>query len=146
VPYSIAAEQALIASVLLDEWIVWGEEVQQIVAPSDFFMPEHQAIWRAFHYLFERGEAISWLSTGEALKDMGLINQVDDAVGPPYTEAYLVVITNAHYAATGCSSYARTIKDCSERRGMIQQAQRLARAAYEPRENWKALPEYTDEV
>ena len=131
-PYSAAAEQALIACVLLDEQIAWDEGVAEIVSVDDFFLTEHRAIWRALLSL--RGlMPVTWTTTVTALTVLGLIDEVDRAVGPPWTEPYLVSITGEHWAATGCSAYARIIKDYSERRRLVQEAQAMVRDAYDQR-------------
>jgi len=129
VPWSLAAEQALIACVILDEQQAWSEGVADIVSLADFFLPEHKDIWRAMLHLREEGLPIGWLSMVVALSELSLLDKIDHEVGS--TEVYLVEITGQHYAATGASMFARMVKDYSERRKLIQEAQTMVRDAYD---------------
>lgn len=146
VPHSASTEQRLIGCVLIDEWECWGEEVERIIAADDFFLPEHQAIWQAFRWSFERGWPVTIQTTAYALSEMAVLEKVDEWVGEPGTEAYLVMLQCREFSAIGSEAYARIIKDYAERRKMLTEAQKLARAAHEPRETWKTLAKYEDEV
>lgn len=116
VPASYAAEQALIGCVLLDEWQVWGELEEAPIEADDFLAPEHQAIWRAFRYMQDKGQPISWVTTSVALSTMGVIDAVDSWLGEPSTEAYLASLEASTWSAAGCGYLARIIKSFSDQR------------------------------
>lgn len=115
-PASPAAEQALIGCVLLDEWQVWGEVEDATIEAEDFFLPEHQAIWRAFRWLYERGTPITVISTTHALGQIGALDAVDVWLGPPWTEPYLAQLEGETWSATGCSVFAGMVRHYSRMR------------------------------
>ena len=118
-PASIAAEQALIGCVLLDEWQVWGEVEDVPVEAEDFFQPEHQAIWRAFRWLYDHGTPVTGISTTHALEQIGVLDAVDSWLGPPWTEPYLAQLEGETWSATGCSAFARMVKHYSAMRAPV---------------------------
>ena len=128
IPASPAAEQALIGCVLLDEWQVWGEIEEVPVAAEDFFQPEHQAIWRAFRWLYERGTPVTVISTTHALCQIGVIDAVDSWLGQPWTEAYLAQLQGEMYSATGCSGFARIVRHYSDMRAPTSSSSRRVMA------------------
>lgn len=144
VPYSPEAERSVLGGVLLEAERAWKVGVDRILIPDDFFLPEHQAIYRAALSL--KGRAITSVTVAAQLSAMGVIDDVDRWLGPPWTEPYLVSLMDDYLAPLWLETHAQIIKDYSERRAMLQQAQRLAKAAFEPREDWKDLPQYRDEV
>lgn len=119
VPYSVTAEQRLLGMILLDEWECWGEEVETIVSADDFFLPEHQAIWRAVRWLFERGDAVTMPTVAHALEEMGVIDACDKWIGAPYTEPYLVVMMMQEFSAIGSASIARMVKHYADMRAPL---------------------------
>jgi replicative DNA helicase len=144
IPYSIEAERSVLGGILLEAEMAWKAGIDRLLAPDDFFMREHQIIYRAMLSLREKKLTAVTVST--ALSAMGLIDEVDRLVGPPWTEPYLVELMGDWMSPLWLEPHSQIIKDYSERRGMIKQAQRLAQAAHAPRETWKDLPEYTSEA
>lgn len=122
VPCSLAAEQALLGCVLIDEWEVWGEIAEFPVEASDFFLPEHQAIWRAFRFLADSGTEVTAPSTALALAELGVIDAVDTWLGVPAlpgTEPYLAELTAATFSAKGCAAFIRMVQHYSAMRAPV---------------------------
>lgn len=122
VPWSLAAEQALLGCVLIDEWEVEGELEEFPVNASDFFLSEHQAIWRAFRYLHDHGREITAPATAFALAELGVIDAVDTWLGVPAlpgTEPYLAELTAATFSAKGCGAFIRMVQHYSAMRAPV---------------------------
>jgi replicative DNA helicase len=66
-PHDIAAEEALLASILVDE----TQYDQVNVVPADFYAEPHRFIWTAFQTLVGSQTAINQITVGDTLNRMG---------------------------------------------------------------------------
>jgi replicative DNA helicase len=144
VPYSIEAEMSVLSGMLLDAEQAWAVGVDHILTAEDFTLEEHQAIYRAILAL--KGWQVTAVTVATQLAAMGFIDDVDRWLGAPWTEPYLAQLMGDYMAPLWLETHAKIVKEYAERRQMLQHAQRLAKAAYSPRETWKDLPEYRDEA
>lgn len=131
VPYSIEAERSVLAGILLDEAEAWRVGIDRLITAEDFFMPEHTAIYRAMEWCRGRGKPITSPCVASALSAMGVIDDVDRWLGPPWTEPYLVELCGNHLAPTWLETHAGIVKEYAERRAQIEHGQALVREAYE---------------
>ncbi|QDP55730.1 MAG: hypothetical protein Tp138OMZ00d2C19078241_62 [Prokaryotic dsDNA virus sp.] len=107
--YSREAEQAVIGALLLDDRRF--PEVRAVIGPADFFLPEHQLIFKAIDRLVTRGEMIDvvtvaeWMD-GEELKKCG-------------GAQYLSHVANVTPSIDNAESYAKIVKRDSIKRAAL---------------------------
>ena len=113
------AEEAIIASILVD-----GNNFPQASAllhPGDFFSDQHQRIYAAMGKLNPGG--IDEITVAQKMQDLGTLKAGDCA--------YFAGIISRVPTSCHCKYYAQIVKDYSNRRRGITQAQKLAKDAYE---------------
>ncbi len=121
-PHSIEAEQAVLASVLLNNDLL--NDVVEVLRPDDFYQGAHRTLFSAMLELYERGRAIDQLTLGEALSSRGA---ADDVGGISYlSELIQNIPTTANVA-----DYARLVKEKAILRKMVAVAQQIANAAFQ---------------
>lgn len=137
VPYSDSAERQLIGAVLNDEQAALDESVNTL-DPSWFFVPENRAVWRAFVWLWHRGEPVTVPTVCHALAELGYIDRLDDLLGPHLvSESFLLVLMSENYSAYGCGAWAKMVKEYAERRALIKSGTKLVQQGYGTAEsNW----------
>jgi replicative DNA helicase len=121
-PHNIAAEEALLGSILIDPEAIY--KVADIISPEDFYKPAHQIIYSAILYLFEKREAIDILTVTNRLRE---INELDNIGGP----SYLFELINKTPSVMNVVHYAKIIKDKKARRDMIQMSYEIQRLAFD---------------
>ena len=99
-PHDIAAEEAVIAALLLDEEAY--PRVVAILRPEDFFREQNQWCYEACVALADRGETITHPTVSHELERAG---RLDAAGGEPY----LFEITGKHFTAEGVEAHARIV-------------------------------------
>lgn len=120
-PHEIAAEEAVIAALLLDDSA--SALVAAIVRPADFFREQNAWIYDACLALAERGEPITLPTVAHELDCAGRL----DAAGG---EFYLVEISGKYFTAVGVEAHARIVANCAIYRMLIGAAQQIAQLAY----------------
>ena len=120
-PHDIAAEEAVIAALLLDEEAY--PRVIPILRPEDFFREQNQWCYEACVALADRGEAITHPTVTHELERAG---RLDAAGGEPY----LFEITGKHFTAEGVEAHARIVARDAMYRRMIDAAGQIAQVAY----------------
>ena len=121
-PHDPAAEEAVIAALLLDE-DAWPR-VLPLLRPADFFREQHGWSFEAASELAGRGEAITLATLAHELDRAG---RLDAAGGEPWLAALL----GRHFSAAGVESHARIVARDALYRRLIQAAGQIAQTAYE---------------
>lgn len=110
-PYNLEAEQATLASVLLDN-SVW-ESVRQLVRADDFFGGGHHAIFAVIDSLRVSGSVADAVTIAEQLGRDGRLGEVG---GMEYLYKLLETVPNAAHAVY----YARIVTEyAARRRGIV---------------------------
>jgi replicative DNA helicase len=120
-PQSLEAEQAVLGGVLVDADAL--NQVVELLKPSDFYRPAHQAIYEAVLDLYDKSEPVDIITVSEMLKDK---EKLDDVGGRSYiNDLALSVVTtdNLFY-------YARIIRDKALLRGLIHAGTEIVCNAY----------------
>ncbi len=120
-PHDVAAEEAVIAALLLDEDSY--ARVLPIVQPDDFFREQNAWIYEACLALGERGERITLPTVAHELDREG---RLDPAGGEPY----LVEVSGKYFTAVGVEAHARIVARDALYRRLIGAAQQIAQLAY----------------
>lgn len=129
IPHSEMTEQALIASILLDEDQAWAEGVDGIAHPADFFTPEHRATYAMMIALHKRGERVTIPAVVSEMARQKVIDRVDEITGG--AESYLIERAGITwmFSARGCGAWARQIAEYSARRKALSSAQHVVKNA-----------------
>lgn len=124
-PHDVAAEEAVIAALLLDEDV--PARVRPLLSAADFFREQNAWIYEVCLALADRGESITLPTVCHELNRRG---QLDDAGGEPY----LVEVGGRYFTAVGVEAHARLIAEAAGRRRAVEAAQRVVRGAYAERD------------
>jgi replicative DNA helicase len=122
-PQSRESEDAVIGSILINPAAF--EEVEYLTA-ADFYIVRNGWIWSAFEKLHKTESRIDILTVSVELDKMGWLDEVGGV-------AYLSVLVNNIPSTLHIEAYAKIIKDKARRRNLLEQANSLARMAYDER-------------
>ncbi len=122
-PHDIEAEEAVIASVLIDPDAVL-EVLTSSLKADDFFREQNRWIYETCLALFERGETINQISVAHDLARRG---KLDDAGGPAYLSR---LITNLP-TSVAAKHYATIVQADAIYRRLISAAGHIVRRAHE---------------
>jgi len=121
-PHDIAAEEAVIASIMVDDDAVF--RVSPLLRPEDFFLERNAWIYDTCLALWNRNEPTNPIMIAH---ELGVRGQLE-AIGGP---AYLSQLTTELPTAVGVDYYARIVARDAVYRRMITAAGRMAQMAYE---------------
>lgn len=122
-PQSIEAERSVIGALLIasDSW----DGVAEVVAAADFYRPEHRAIFRQIALLVDRGEPVDVVTVSDRLLATGEL----DASGG---HTYLAELAEQTPTASNVRAYANAVRERSVLRQLINAAQDIASAGFNP--------------
>ncbi|HXK34873.1 MAG TPA: replicative DNA helicase [Dehalococcoidia bacterium] len=121
-PFDVEAEEACIASILVDEEAVG--RVEGIVQPDDFYRDQNRWAYEACLALWERNEAINQVTLAHELSRRG---KLDDVGGIPYISRIVAELATP----VGVEHYARIIKRDATYRAMITAGSQIVQVAYQ---------------
>jgi len=121
-PQSLEAEQAVLASILLNNDLMNG--VVEVLRTEDFYQGAHRTLFSAMLELYERGRAIDPLTIAEMLKG----KDGEDGTGGI---AYLTELIDNVPTIANAMDYARMVKEKSILRKTIAVSQQIAASAYQ---------------
>jgi replicative DNA helicase len=121
-PHNLHAEQAVIASVLLNNELM--NAVLEVLRAEDFYQGAHRTLFGVMVDLYEKGRPIDQLTISAALKDRGAEQQVGGL-------AYLSEIVTSVPLSANASDYARIVKEKAILRRAIAAAQEISAAAFQ---------------
>jgi replicative DNA helicase len=134
-PQSIEAERSVIGGILLapESWDAIAEQVNA----NDFYRPEHRAIFRQIALLVDRNEPIDVITVADRLLATG---ELDAAGG----HTYLTDLVEQTPTAANVSAYARAVRERALLRKLIDAAQDIANAGFNP--EGRSADELVDEA
>lgn len=121
-PQSIEAEQATLGAALISRSAV--ERLLEMLDHDDFYHESHRRIYDAIAYLAERDKPCDLLTVPEELKRTGKL----DAVGGL---AYINTLADSVPTAAHVEYYARTVKEKSTLRKLIEASNEIIATSYE---------------
>ncbi|MDQ7037172.1 MAG: replicative DNA helicase, partial [Anaerolineae bacterium] len=109
-PFSQEAEEAVLGSVLLDpaQFI----SLTSFLKADDFFLLRHNYIWKAFERLNERGDSVDYITVGEELENMEVLDNIGG-------RAYLLQLVNNTGTAIYAEVYGRLVERTAIRRRLM---------------------------
>lgn len=120
-PQNLEAERAVLGSLLLVNEHMG--QVVDILSPEEFYSRSHQTIYRAIVDLYNRGEAIDFLTLQNELRRRGEL----EAVGGV---EYLSGLTDVVPSAANVQHYARIVRETAALRSLIQATTDILATAY----------------
>lgn len=121
-PHDIAAEEAVIAAILLDDDAL--PRVRAIVRPEDFFREHNGWAFEAACAIAERGEEVTIQTLAHELERM-------DKDSPYGWVSEFVELAGKYFTAVGVEAHAKIVARDAYYRRMIQAAGEIASLAYE---------------
>ncbi|MCD8568135.1 MAG: replicative DNA helicase [Geovibrio sp.] len=120
-PHSLDAEQAVIASLLIDDKA--ADKVLHMLTAGDFYSPIHQYIYSVVYKLHEGGKPVDIISLANYANDR---NELPRAGGVEYISSLVEIIPNSANA----EYYANIVKDKSTLRQLIGVAVEMTEDCY----------------
>jgi replicative DNA helicase len=120
-PQNLEAERAVLGSLLLV-----NEHINQVVdslSVDEFYSRGHQVVYRAILDLYNRGEAVDFLTLRDELRRK---DQLEAAGGI----AYLSGLTDVVPAAANVQHYTRIVRETAALRALIQASTEILSSAY----------------
>jgi replicative DNA helicase len=121
-PFDIEAEEACIASILVDEEAIG--RVEGVVQPDDFYRDQNRWAYEACLALWSRNEPVNQVTLAHELARR---EKLDDAGGIPY----LARIVGELATPVGVEHYAHIVKRDATYRAMITTGSQIVQVAYQ---------------
>ncbi|WP_028851837.1 replicative DNA helicase [Thermocrispum municipale] len=120
-PQDIAAEQSVLGGMLLSKDAI--ADVLEVLRPSDFYRPAHQAIYDAILDLYSRGEPADPITISAELERRGELARVG---GAPYLHTLIATVPTAANAAY----YAQIVAEKAVLRRLVEAGTRIVQYGY----------------
>ncbi len=134
-PFSLEAEQSLLASVMIDPSCM--DRIAGVTGVDDFYLSEHREIFGVMQRMYLKSKSIDVVT---------LINEL--TVSGVYDEAggreYLKLIAEAVPTAANAVDYAKIVRDKAVLRQLIEAGEAIAEAAYAGDDESDVLVEYAE--
>jgi len=121
-PHSVEREREILGAIILDNPRM--TQAIELLKPEDFYITEHQLIFRTMVALSERGEEITPITIGEYLRQGGLLEQVGGVT-------YISELTYGLPHFANIPYYAKFIRGQSLLRQIISELNKIASDALE---------------
>ena len=129
-PNSLEAEQAVIASILIDNAV--AEEIISHLSADDFYQPANKVILSALHNLNKKGQALDLVTLFSQLTDE---NNIEKAGGIEYISELVNNVPNAANA----DKYIEILKEKAILRSLISAGSSISSLGYEVAEDVETL-------
>lgn len=120
IPHDLAAEKSVLGAILINPSML--ADVEEVLAPEDFYRDAHKRIYRHLVKLSERGVALDYLPLKDSLERA----QELDAVNGP---AYLTGLTDGVPVSSNAAAYAQIVRDHAIRRSILFAGRQIQEAA-----------------
>jgi replicative DNA helicase len=125
-PHNIEAEKGVISAVILDNEVIYildGYSLQ----PEDFYLKEHQSIYRAIKNLWNEHRTIDVVTLSDELKKMWELENV-------WWMDYLYELTTFVITPSVAKEYWKIVKEKSVLRNILKTAQKIIWDVYEEKD------------
>ena len=120
-PQNIEAEQSVLGGMLLSKDAV--ADVVEVLAPQDFYRPNHQVIFDAILDLYGRGEPADAVTVAAELDRQGVLRRIG---GAPYLHTLISLVPTAANAGY----YAGIVAEKALLRRLVQAGTRVVQYGY----------------
>ncbi|MBR4662177.1 MAG: replicative DNA helicase, partial [Clostridia bacterium] len=135
VPFSLEAEQSLIASIMIDPSCI--DVVSETVSSDDFYQEEHAALYRIMLSMYSLSRNIDIVTLLDEIKKSEVF---EGDTGKDYLKLIAGVVPTAANAA----DYARIVREKAVLRRLIEAGENISEKAYLGEENTDKLVEYAE--
>jgi replicative DNA helicase len=125
-PQDLEAEESLLSAVMLDNSTLF--DILEKLTPEDFYRTAHQKIFEGIIALFQKNEPIDLVTLTNQLKERGDLEAIGGAT-------FLAKLVDTAPLAVNAPHYANIIRNKSNLRQLILQANTIAKRCYEDRGN-----------
>ncbi len=129
-PFSLAAEQALLGSILIDPNAL--NEVADLIRDTDFYITEHTKIYLALRELFLTNNEIDVVTLVDTLVRQGVYEKSGG-------QEYIKTLAEAVPSAMNVKDYARIVKDKSTLRQLIGACADISDTAYSEQDSVSSI-------
>ena len=136
-PNSLEAEQAVLASMLIDNTV--AEEIISHLNPDDFYQPAHKVVLAALQNLAKKGQALDLVTLFSQLTDE---NNIEKAGGIEYISALVNNVPNAANA----DKYIEILKEKAILRNLISAGGSISSLGYEVSEDVETLIDKAQDI
>jgi replicative DNA helicase len=121
-PHNLEAEKCVLGAILIHNDAF--NNAAEVIDSHDFFRDAHRRIFEKMIRLYERGQAIDFVTLKEELARSGEL----DAVGGP---AYIAGLADGVPRYSNVDHYAKIVKEKSTLRNLINSASKILSTAYD---------------
>ena len=137
VPFNVEAEEAVLGSLLLDAQAII--RIASFLRPDDFYREKNRWVYEAAIALYERREAIDFLTVRDELERNGRLEEAGGA-------SFLTSLINAVPTSIHIEHYARIVERASIRRRLISAASDIATLAYDESDEVEATLDKAEQI
>ena len=120
-PQNIEAEQSVLGSILIEQSAI--AKISDILQPEDFYREAHRMVYRAAMTLFERGEAIDFITVIDTLRREESLERAGGI-------SYITSLANGVPTAANIVFHAKIVPEKSLLRRLIHAATDIAALGY----------------
>lgn len=125
-PNDTEAEQAVLSCMLFDADGI--RAAVDMLRPTDFYRPEHQAVFAAIQELFNLGDAVDIVTVKNRMEEKGALEQAGGL-------EYLVSLTDIVGTSVNCRKYCEIVAEKALLRQLIKAGREITEESYEGRDN-----------
>jgi replicative DNA helicase len=120
-PQDLAAEQSVLGGMMLSKDAI--ADVVEVLSPTDFYRPAHQAVYDCVLDLYGRGEPADPITVSAELERRGELGRVG---GAPYLHTLIATVPTAANA----SYYAEIVAEKAVLRRLVEAGTRIVQMGY----------------
>jgi len=136
-PHNIEAEQALLASMLLDREVLI--KVTDLLQPQCFYKRAHSIIFKAMSEIYESGESVDLVILSDHLRSNSLIEEAGGS-------SNLVLISNTVPSSANFESYLKIVYEKYLLRTLINSGNHIAQLGFNESEDVDFLVEQAEKM
>ncbi len=133
-PQNIEVEQSLLGGLLIDPESM--NKIADIIGPADFYRDAHGKIFELMLYLYDRNDAIDFITVSSLARDRGALEGIGGL-------AYLNTLVDFMPSAANIAHYAKMVKEKALVRSLINVATEIIEKGFDPETN---VDTYIDEA
>ena len=134
-PFSLEAEQSLLASIMIDPSCM--DAVASLVSADDFYLSEHKEIFSVMQKMYLRSKNIDVVTL---INELTINGEYDEAGG----RDYLKLIAEAVPTAANARDYAKIVRDKAILRQLIEAGDAIVDASYTGDDEAEVLVEFAE--
>jgi replicative DNA helicase len=134
-PQDLAAEQSVLGGMMLSKDAI--ADVVEVLTPTDFYRPAHQAVYDCVLDLYGRGEPADPITVSAELERRGELGRVG---GAPYLHTLIATVPTAANAGY----YAEIVAEKAVLRRLVEAGTRIVQMGYNGAEGTSEIDEVVD--